>query len=101
VTDNLRWEQLRFSSGRLWSLSWSSCLLNQQRRCFGSAHLTVFWRVALEALPAAWMQLRLQYLHAVTKAKLDWLCSVIDELRLGTLSWSYQELAEAAKQFLG
>ena len=36
----------------------------------------------------------------MTKAEVDWLCSVTDELRSGTLSWSYEELAEAAKQFL-
>jgi hypothetical protein len=40
------------------------------------------------------------YLRAMTKAELDWLCSVIDELRSGTLSWSYEELAEAARPFL-
>jgi DNA-binding PadR family transcriptional regulator len=41
-----------------------------------------------------------EYLRAMTKAELDWLCSVSDELRSGTLSWSYEELAEAAKQSL-
>ncbi len=41
-----------------------------------------------------------EYLRAMTKAELDWLCSVIDELRSGTISWSYEELVEAAKQSL-
>jgi hypothetical protein len=41
-----------------------------------------------------------EYLRAVTQAELDWLCCVIDELGSGSLSWSFEELTEAAKQFL-
>jgi DNA-binding PadR family transcriptional regulator len=52
-------------------------------------------------LPPRITLIETEYLRAMTKAELDWLCSVIDELRSGTLSWSYEELAEAAKQFLG
>jgi DNA-binding PadR family transcriptional regulator len=51
-------------------------------------------------LPPRITLIETEYLRAMTKAELDWLCSVIDELRSGTLSWSYEELAEAAKQFL-
>ncbi len=52
-------------------------------------------------LPPRVTLIETEYLRAMTKAEVDWLCSVIDELRSGTLSWSYEELAEAAKQFLG
>jgi DNA-binding PadR family transcriptional regulator len=52
-------------------------------------------------LPPRITLIETEYLRAMTKAELDWLCSVIDELRSGTLSWSYEELAEAAQQFLG
>jgi DNA-binding PadR family transcriptional regulator len=52
-------------------------------------------------LPPRITLIETEYLRAMTQAELDWLCSVIDELRSGTLSWSYEELAEAAKQFLG
>ena len=51
-------------------------------------------------LPPRVTLIETEYLRAMTQAELDWLCSVIDELRSGTLSWSYEELAEAAKQFL-
>jgi DNA-binding PadR family transcriptional regulator len=51
-------------------------------------------------LPPRITLIETEYLRAMTKAELDWLCNVIDELRSGTLSWSYEELAEAAKQFL-
>jgi hypothetical protein len=40
-----------------------------------------------------------EYLRAMTLPELNRLSSVIDELRSGTLTWSYEELAEAAKQF--
>jgi DNA-binding PadR family transcriptional regulator len=51
-------------------------------------------------LPPRITLIETEYLRAMTQAELDWLCSVIDELRSGTLSWSYEELAEAAKQSL-
>ncbi len=51
-------------------------------------------------LPPRVTLLETEYLRAMTQAELDWLCSVVDELRSGTLSWSYEELAEAAKQSL-
>jgi DNA-binding PadR family transcriptional regulator len=51
-------------------------------------------------LPPRITLIETEYLRAMTQAELDWLNSVIDELRSGTLSWSYEELAEAAKQFL-
>ncbi len=52
-------------------------------------------------LPPRVTLIETEYLCAMTLAELDWLCSVIDELRSGTLSWSHEQLAEAAKQFLG
>ena len=51
-------------------------------------------------LPPRVTLIETEYLRAMTQAELDWLCSVTDELRSGTLSWSYAELAEAAKQSL-
>jgi DNA-binding PadR family transcriptional regulator len=51
-------------------------------------------------LPPRITLIETEYLRAMTQAEVDWLCSVIDELRSGTLSWSYEELAEAAKRFL-
>ncbi len=52
-------------------------------------------------LPPRITLIETEYLRAMTKAELDWLCSVTDELRSGSLSWSHEELAEVAKQFLG
>jgi DNA-binding PadR family transcriptional regulator len=40
------------------------------------------------------------FLRATTAAELTWLRKVIDDLRSGALSWSGQELAEAAESFL-
>jgi DNA-binding PadR family transcriptional regulator len=40
------------------------------------------------------------YLRMITEAELNWVCAVIDELRSGSLTWNYEELAEAAKSFL-
>jgi len=52
-------------------------------------------------LPPRITLIETEYLRVMTQAELHWLCRVIDELRSGALSWSYEELAEAAKQFLG
>ncbi len=52
-------------------------------------------------LPPRVTLIETEYLRAMMQAELDWLCSVIDELRSGKLTWSYEELAEAAKQSLG
>jgi len=52
-------------------------------------------------LPPRITLIETEYVRAMTQAELDWLCSVIDELRSGALSWSQAELAEAAHQFLG
>jgi DNA-binding PadR family transcriptional regulator len=52
-------------------------------------------------LPPRITLIETEYLRAMTKAELDWLCSVTDELRSGSLSWSHEELAEVARQFLG
>jgi len=40
------------------------------------------------------------YLRAITAAELNWVAGVIDELRSGALTWSGEELAEAAQAFL-
>jgi DNA-binding PadR family transcriptional regulator len=52
-------------------------------------------------LPPRITLIETEYLRVMTQAELDWLCSVTDELRSGSLSWSHEELAEIAKQFLG
>ena len=40
------------------------------------------------------------YLRTMIESELKWVCGVIDELRSGSLTWNYEELAEAAKSFL-
>jgi len=45
--------------------------------------------------------LETEYLRSVARAELDWLTAIADELRSGALSWSAEELADAARQFLG
>ena len=45
--------------------------------------------------------LETEYLRSVTAAELDWFASIIEDLRSGRLSWSAEELTEAARQFLG
>ncbi len=52
-------------------------------------------------LPPRVALLETEYLRAVTAAELNWVCEIIDDLRSGTLAWSYEELAEAARSFLG
>ncbi|MGA3154547.1 MAG: PadR family transcriptional regulator [Streptosporangiaceae bacterium] len=41
-----------------------------------------------------------EYLRAVTAAELSWINGILDELRSGSLTWSYDELAGAATSFL-
>jgi DNA-binding PadR family transcriptional regulator len=40
-----------------------------------------------------------EYLRVVTSAELDWVRGVAEDLRTGRLTWSYEDLAELAKQF--
>ena len=40
--------------------------------------------------------LETEYLRALTRAEVAWVDAVVAELRSGVLSWSYEELAEAA-----
>ena len=44
--------------------------------------------------------LETEYLRTVTAAELSWLSGVVDDLRTGALTWSYEELAALAKSFL-
>jgi DNA-binding PadR family transcriptional regulator len=44
--------------------------------------------------------LETEYLRTVTAAELAWVRGVIDDLRTGALSWSYEELADMARSFL-
>jgi DNA-binding PadR family transcriptional regulator len=41
-----------------------------------------------------------EYLRAVTAAEVNWLESVLDDLRSGALTWSHEELAATALTFL-
>jgi DNA-binding PadR family transcriptional regulator len=41
-----------------------------------------------------------EYLCMITSAELAWVSGVIQDLRSGKLTWSYEELAESARQFL-
>jgi DNA-binding PadR family transcriptional regulator len=52
-------------------------------------------------LPPRVTLLETEYLRAVTLTELDWLDSIAREIRQGALSWSGEELAAAAQQFLG
>jgi DNA-binding PadR family transcriptional regulator len=42
-----------------------------------------------------------EYERAITAAELDWLNGVIEDLRSGKLSWSYEEFAEIAAELPG
>lgn len=52
------------------------------------------------AKPPAVTLLDTEYLRAVTAAELQWVDAVIKTIQSGALSWSGEELAEAAKSFL-
>ena len=41
-----------------------------------------------------------EYLRAIMAAELDWVSGVVDDLRTGELTWSYEELAAMAKSHL-
>jgi DNA-binding PadR family transcriptional regulator len=44
--------------------------------------------------------LETEYLRAVTAAELDWVNGAVEDLRRGALTWSHEELAQAAESFL-
>jgi len=50
--------------------------------------------------PPAVTLLDSEYLRAITVAEASWLEAVIEQLRTGVLSWSGEELRQAAKSFL-
>lgn len=52
-----------------------------------------------ESGPPRLFLLETEYLRAVTAAELEWVNGVVDDLKAGELSWSYEELAEIAKHF--
>jgi hypothetical protein len=41
-----------------------------------------------------------EYLRAVTSAELEWVRGIVEDLRTGRLTWSYEDLAELARHFL-
>ena len=41
-----------------------------------------------------------EYLRAVTSAELEWVSGVLEDLRSGELTWSYEELARLVRHFL-
>ncbi len=40
-----------------------------------------------------------EYLRAVTSAELEWVDGVVEDLRTGRLTWSWEEIAEVARRF--
>lgn len=55
--------------------------------------------LAAESGPPRLFLLETEYLRALTAAELGWVGGVVDDLRKGALSWSYEELAEIARRF--
>lgn len=45
-------------------------------------------------------QLESEYLRAITAAELKWVSEIVDDLRTGALTWSYEELSEMARSYL-
>ena len=52
-----------------------------------------------ESGPPRLFLLETEYLRSVTAAEREWAEGVVDDLKAGRLSWSYDELAEIAKHF--
>src|SRR5438309_610160 len=52
-----------------------------------------------EGGPPRLFLLEAEYVRAVVAAELDWVSGVVDDLRAGRLTWSYEQIAEVAKQF--
>lgn len=40
-----------------------------------------------------------EYMRAVTAAELEWVDRVVDDLKAGSLTWTYEELADIARKF--
>ena len=55
--------------------------------------------LAAESGPPRLFLLETEYLRAVTAAEVSWVSGVVEDLRKGTLTWSYEELTEAVKAF--
>lgn len=55
--------------------------------------------LSAESGPPRLFLLETEYLRAVTAAELGWVGGVVEDLRKGALSWSYEELAEIARRF--
>jgi DNA-binding PadR family transcriptional regulator len=75
----------------------------EQRAAALRAHLANLEHVLsgdVQPLPPRVTLLETEYLRAMAEAELRWLTAVIEALRSGTLSWSYEELAEGVKGFL-
>jgi len=74
----------------------------EQRAAAVRAHLAALSHVLeTPAAPPRVTLLETEYLRSIAQAELDWLTAIAAELRSGTLSWSAEELADAARQFLG
>lgn len=55
--------------------------------------------LAAESGPPRLFLLETEYLRAVTAAEVSWVSGVVEDLRKGTLTWSYEELTETVKAF--
>jgi DNA-binding PadR family transcriptional regulator len=52
-----------------------------------------------EAGPPRLFLLETEYVRAVLATELEWVLGVVDDLKAGRLTWSYEEMAELAQQF--
>jgi DNA-binding PadR family transcriptional regulator len=52
-----------------------------------------------EAGPPRLFLLETEYVRAVLATELEWVLGVVDDLKSGRLTWSYEEMAELAQQF--
>jgi DNA-binding PadR family transcriptional regulator len=80
-----------------------ACAVLEQRAEALRAHLADLDKVLsgeVQPLPPRVTLLETEYLRSIAEAELRWLTAVLDDLRSGALSWSYEELAEAAKRFM-
>jgi hypothetical protein len=52
-----------------------------------------------ESGPPRLFLLEVEYLRAVLATERDWVLAVVEDLKAGRLTWSYEEMAEIAQRF--
>jgi len=55
---------------------------------------------ASQPMPPRVALIETEYIRAMTSAELEWVRAIVDELRSGTLAWTFEELTEAVKTFI-